>query len=124
MQTIIITATNQLWEAAQKAGTYTQSTVEETLSEAGFIHATNPDQTVDMLNRRYRNHDNIILLFVELAKVKSAVKFEASSGGKTPGLFPHIYGPLNIDAVYDTTIPVKDALGEFAEDVRLAELVA
>ena len=122
MRTIIVTSTNKLWAAAQECGSYTQSTAELTLDEVGYIHATSPDQTIAMLNRRFSDRDDVILLLVDLDKVEPEVKFEASSSGITPGLFPHIYGPLNLDAVYDSATPVKSSLNTFADNTMLAEL--
>lgn len=114
MKTIIITSTLDLWGKAQDAGEYMQSTIDSTLDEVGFIHATSPDQTIAMLNRHFTNRDDVLLLVVALDKVKSEVKFEASLSGKG-GLYPHIYGPLNTDAVIDTRVPIKDGSGRFAD---------
>ena len=90
MKTIVITSTNKLWKEAQATGKYTRSTIDSSLSEVGFIHATSPDQTVALLNRRFAEREDVLLLLVDLAKVQPQVKFEASLGG-TEGLFPHVY---------------------------------
>ena len=86
-----------------------------------YIHANTPEQIIPMLNRHYTDHDDILLLLVDLDKVVSEVKFEASSG-PTPGLFPHIYGPLNLDAVYDTLVPSKDDSGNYTDSDLLSSL--
>ncbi len=88
-----------------------------------YIHANTPEQIIPMLNRHYTDCEDILLLLVDLDKVSSEVKFEASSG-PTPGLFPHIYGPLNIDAVYETLAPTKDVLGNFMESNQLSILAS
>lgn len=124
MRTIVVTSTKELWSAAQREGLYSQSTVDSSLKEVGYIHATSPDQTISMLNRIYRDRDDIILLLIDLDKVRSEVKFEASSSGKTPGLFPHIYGHLNVDAVYDILLPEKDNSDSFVDNDRLAQLTS
>lgn len=69
------------------------------LDDVGFIHATSPNQTIDMLNRHFTDREDLLLLLVDVTKVSSEIKFEAPLSGRK-GLFPHIYGPLNIDAVY------------------------
>jgi len=112
MKTIVITSTPELWEEAQKTGEYTRSTIDSTLDEVGFIHATNPDQTIAMLNRHFTERDDILLLVVDISKVKPEVKFEAPLSG-SGGIYPHIYGPLNVDAVIDTYTPTKDSSGKF-----------
>lgn len=114
MRTIIITTTPSLWAAAQKTGNYTQSTLDKNITEVGFIHATNPDQTAAMLNRRFKQRNDLLLLLVNVDKIRSEVKFEPTLSG-TPGLFPHIYGPLNVDAVYKIVQPTKNKAGDYAE---------
>ncbi|MCA9324823.1 DUF952 domain-containing protein [Candidatus Saccharibacteria bacterium] len=121
MRTIIVTTTTDTWATAQKIGEYTQSTVDLRLEEVGFIHCTKPDQTVAMLNRRLKNRDDLLLLLVDVDKVVPEVKFEATQSG-TPGLFPHIYGPLNVDAVYGTILPTKDSSGNFVASTVLSNL--
>ena len=120
MQTIIITSTERFWQEAQRAGEYTQSTLDAKLDEVGFIHATSPHQTTAMLNRRFADRDDIILLLVNLDKVKPEVKFEEPLSS-TKGLFPHIYGPLNLDAVYRQIKPTKDSSGNFVDSDELQQ---
>jgi hypothetical protein len=43
-----------------------------------------------------------VLLCIDPSRLKAAIKYEAASSGgdrADAGLFPHIYGPLNLDAV-------------------------
>lgn len=114
MKTIIITSTPELWDKAQKTGEYRYSTISSSLEEVGFIHATSPDQTIAMLNRRFIDRDNILLLVADLDKIDSEVKFEAPLSG-SPGVYPHIYGPLNVDAIIDTYTPIKNSSGRFID---------
>jgi uncharacterized protein (DUF952 family) len=123
MRTIVVASTDQLWSDAQKNGKYTQSMVGVSTIDDEYIHANTPEQIIPMLNRHYTDYDDILVLLVDLDKVTSEVKFEASSG-LTPGLFPHIYGPLNIDAVYDTFAPSKDASGYFMDSNKLLTLAS
>jgi uncharacterized protein (DUF952 family) len=122
MQTIIVTTTEKLWREAQKVGKYTQSTINSKLDDIGFIHATNPDQIIAMLNRHFTDQNSIILLLIDIDKVKSEVRLEASLSGRV-GLFPHIYGPLNLDAVYGTVIPKKDTSNNFVASEELVKLI-
>ncbi|MCA9344837.1 DUF952 domain-containing protein [Candidatus Saccharibacteria bacterium] len=112
MKTIVVTSTDSLWNEAQKAKTYTQSTINSTLNDVGFIHATSPDQTIAMLNRHFSDRDDIVLLLVDVEKVRSEIRFEKSLSSRG-GIYPHIYGPLNTDAVYDTIRPTKEHDGDF-----------
>ena len=120
MKTIIITSTPELWAQAQKTGEYIQSTINSTLDEVGFIHATNPDQTIAMLNRHFTDRDDILLLVVDIDKVKPEVKFEAPLSG-SGGTYPHIYGAINTDAIVDTQVPTQDSSGKFIDDIKAPE---
>lgn len=117
MQTIVLISNELFWAESQKSGEYTQSTIESTLADIGFIHCTSPDQTVMIANRHFTKYENLILLLVDLDKVKSEIKFEESLSGKG-GVYPHIYGPLNIDAVYEV-IPLPKENGEFITPPQL-----
>lgn len=117
MKTIVITSTAELWNEAQKTGEYTHSTIDSTLEEVGFIHATSPDQTIAMLNRHFTDRNDILLLIIDLEKVKPEVKFEAPLSG-SKGTYPHIYGALNTDAVINTQVPKKDPSGQFVGDLE------
>lgn len=118
MKTIVIIARRPDWEQARRAGTYTHSTVESTLAEVGFLHCTFPDQTMDTVNRKYRKLDDLMLLLVDTSKVKAPIKYEAALSGRA-GTFPHIYGPLNIGAVYATVELTKDDQGRFTSPREL-----
>lgn len=113
MKTIVLITCQPVWEEAQAKGCYTQSTIDSTLEEVGFIHATFPDQTMEVLPR-FKDQDQVVLLLVDVDKVTAPIKYEAARSGR-PGTFPHIYGPLNTDAVYKTIVLDKDEAGGFIE---------
>jgi len=104
MQTIIVTSTKKLRQTAQKVGRYEHSTITQALEDVGFIHCTTPPQVMDVVPR-FIDVEDIILLLIDVEKVQPEVKYEAAKSGRT-GSFPHIYGPLNNNAVYKI-IPLK-----------------
>lgn len=118
MRTIVIITQDSIWQQAQKSGEYTQSTLDSTLEEVGFIHCSFPDQTIEIANRRFSDRDNLVLLLIDEDKVKAPVKHEAALSGRA-GTFPHIYGPLNIDAVYAVAAVEKDSKGAFVAPKEL-----
>lgn len=122
MKAIIITSTSALWEESQKRGVYSNSTIYKNIEDVGFIHATNPDQTIDMLNRHFMGRNDILLLVVDLAKVQPEVKFEAPLSG-SGGIYPHIYGKLNCDAIVETIVPDKNSDGKFEQSKKLLKLI-
>ena len=78
------------WETAQATGLYTGNT----LSSEGFIHCAKPDQLMHVLTKHFPVIVNHILLELDTEKVKPEIRWEGE-----PETFPHIYGPLNVDAV-------------------------
>ena len=87
----VITAIN--WQKAIEQGFYEA----ESLSEEGFIHSSKAEQVQGVLQRYYVGQTNLLLLHIDEAKLTSPLKFELAPSVNEE--FPHIYGPLNIDAV-------------------------
>ena len=85
------------WEAAVNAGTYRESTLGRTLEQEGFIHCSQRQQVAGVANAFYRDVDGLVLLVIDVDRVGAEVRYEAVGDGTEP--FPHIYGPLNVDAV-------------------------
>jgi uncharacterized protein (DUF952 family) len=91
-------ATRADWERARRSGEYTTSTVGRTLAEEGFIHASGPGQVTGVANRYYRGlRDELLLLVIDPERVLAEIRYEDVPGAAAP--YPHIYGPLNADAV-------------------------
>jgi uncharacterized protein (DUF952 family) len=86
------------WERALADGVYARSTVDKTLAEEGFIHASQASQVARTANTYYRDvPGDLVLLVIDPARVGAEVRYEDVPGAELP--FPHIYGPLNVDAV-------------------------
>ena len=81
------------WDAARARGAYDGSTVDRA---DGFIHLSAADQLAETAAKHYAGRDGLRLLEVDLAALGEALVWEPSRGG---ALFPHIYGPLPVDAV-------------------------
>ena len=86
------------WTAAAAAGEYTISTLGRTLAEEGFIHASRSDQWRGVKERFYAGvTDPLVLLVIDPQRLEVPVLTETVPG--TDETFPHIYGPINLDAV-------------------------
>lgn len=86
------------WEQALAHGEYTTSTVDKSLAEEGFIHASQASQVTGVANKYYRGvSSDLVLLVIDPDLVRAEVRYEDVPGAELP--FPHIYGPLNTDAV-------------------------
>lgn len=81
------------WQEAQAQGEYRPSS----LAQEGFIHCSTPEQVVATANRFYHERRGLVLLTIDPRRVRPEVRFEPADGS----LFPHVYGPLNLDAVVD-----------------------
>ena len=69
----------------------------------GFIHCTaEPEVLLEVANAFYRQvPGEMLVLVIDPARVQAQVRFEAAVHPRGPDdrLFPHIYGPLNRDAI-------------------------
>lgn len=87
------------WRDAAPAGVYRPRTLEA----EGFIHCSTPAQTVETANRWFRGVRGLTLLCIDEEKLVPECRYEAPAGGsddeRSSERFPHIYGPLNLDAV-------------------------
>ncbi|MDA0734517.1 MAG: DUF952 domain-containing protein [Chloroflexi bacterium] len=69
----------------------------ESLETEGFIHCSeNINQMLKVANRLYSGRTDLLALEVDSERLTSPIKREASRSGE---IYPHIYGPLNTDAV-------------------------
>ena len=85
------------WEQARRDGQYTMSTRGLTLAEQGYIHASTAEQVAQVANVYYRGVPDLLLLVIDPERVAPEIRYEAVPGQHEP--YPHIYGPLNTDAV-------------------------
>ena len=87
------------WDAARAGGAYEMSTRGVTLAQEGFIHASDEQQWQVVRSRFYGDVTGpLLLLEIDPDRLTSPLVHEpvAEAGGET---FPHIYGPLDLDAV-------------------------
>jgi uncharacterized protein (DUF952 family) len=88
------------WAEAQKRGDYRA----ESLTTEGFIHCSTLSQVLPVANN-YKGQSGLILLEIEPTLLSAKLKWEPPSGGMPPpgvpvgDRFPHVYGPINLDAV-------------------------
>jgi uncharacterized protein (DUF952 family) len=88
------------WEAALQNGDYRVSTRGRTLKEEGFIHASRRDQVQGVAEAFYTGTGPLLLLEIDPDRLTSPVREDEVAPGVT---FPHIYGPINLDAVISAT---------------------
>jgi uncharacterized protein (DUF952 family) len=106
--TVLFHITSQRdWERAMRAGIYTAAS----LDGDGFIHCSTATQHAAVANTAYRGRTGLVLLLVDSERLTAEVRFEqAAPGGEA---FPHVYGPLDLDAVFEATPYRPAADGRF-----------
>jgi len=106
-------ALTEEWQAAQRQGSYRRSTRGLSLEQVGFIHASRADQLAATYRRFYGDAGPVTLLTIDPQRLTAPLRYEtapqgsaeaggdeSSEGGeKDSELFPHIYGPLPLEAV-------------------------
>jgi uncharacterized protein (DUF952 family) len=87
------------WEQGAQAGEYTTSTRGKTLAEVGFLHASTATQIIPVAGFIHRDdpEESLVVLVIDTGKLTSPIRHDQVPGWIEP--FPHIYGPLNPDAV-------------------------
>lgn len=83
--------------------------IRESIESEGFIHASPKNQLTRVANKYYKNTVKPLILVVDASKVSVEVKWEPAAGS----LYPHIYGPLNTDAIIEAQTIALNENGEF-----------
>ena len=81
------------WRKALEMGTYSA----DTLEIEGFIHCCFGNQVKTVGLQFFKNEEDLVLVEIDVSKLSSEVKEENLGGGQE--LFPHVYGPINLEAV-------------------------
>jgi len=88
------------WEEAVRQGCYRPAS----LAAEGFIHCSTVGQATATANSFFRGRRDLVLLCIDESRSPSPVKYEPPTGGiphhpEAEPLFPHLYGPLHLEAV-------------------------
>ena len=106
-------------DEARRAGSYAPPSLEN----EGFIHCSTERQVVETANLFFNGQRDLVIIVIDESRLKAELKHEppASMGHeRTDGLFPHLYGPLNLDAVAAVHEFPCDAEGRFALPAALS----
>ena len=80
------------WEAAEAAGRFEGSADDR---RDGFIHFSDGQQVIGTAAKYFAGQSRLVLLTVDPGRLTD-LRWEKSRGD---ALFPHLYGPLELDAV-------------------------
>jgi glutathione S-transferase len=91
MRPVYLLVLRLLWEHDHEQPYRTDS-----LTAEGFIHCAFAEQVAAAANRFHADATDLLVVTIDPARLTSPLREELSSSGK---LFPHVYGPINRDAV-------------------------
>ena len=83
------------WKQAQAKGFYQHPSFEQ----EGFIHCSEDRQVAGVLERYFDGQTDLVKLVIDTDKLTSKFVFDWSPSMKDT--FPHVYGPINVDAVIE-----------------------
>ncbi len=83
------------WQKALVDGSYSAPSLES----EGFIHNSTEAQVAGVLERYYKNQTDLLLLHIEESKLTAPLKYELAPSVNE--LFPHVFGPINVEAVVE-----------------------
>ncbi len=95
MPTIYHVTTASEWNAAKASGLYETPS----LKEEGFIHCSQEHQVAGVLERYFTEKEGLVKLVIDTDKLTSKFVFDWSPSSQDT--FPHVYGPINTDAVVE-----------------------
>src|SRR3990172_9276939 len=89
--------THPEWQAARLAGEYRPPSLEA----GGFIHCSTAEQLRPVADAFFHGRDGLIVLWIDPTLLTAPLRWEEPVPADlfAGRLFPHIYGPLNLDAV-------------------------
>ena len=68
------------------------------LESEGFIHCSNREQVARSANKFYADELEMLVLAIDPARLSSELRDEEGRPGE---LFPHIYGPIDREAIIE-----------------------
>ena len=92
-QIIYKIAPEALWREAEKNGRFTGAAIDVA---DGFIHFSTTGQVRETAARHFAGQSDLLLIVIDGSRLGDALKYEVSRGG---ALFPHLYAPLDLEAV-------------------------
>lgn len=93
------------WLTAIAQGEY----LADSLESEGFIHCSRLEQVEKVANNFYAGLTGLVLLHIDTDRLIAELKWEAADGDE----FPHVYGPINLDAIMELEEFEPDGNGRF-----------
>jgi uncharacterized protein (DUF952 family) len=100
------------WIESTRSGSYAA----DSLESEGFIHCSTSAQVLPVAQQYYRGQTGLVLLVIDTRRLEVPVKWEQSvppPGVHESAAFPHVYGPIGLEAIAACLDFEPDARGEF-----------
>ena len=81
------------WQAAQEKGCYEAPS----MATEGFIHCSDEGQVAGVLERYFAGKQDLVKLVIDTNRLQHRLQYDLSPSVNEA--FPHVYGPINLDAV-------------------------
>jgi uncharacterized protein (DUF952 family) len=81
------------WKNVKQKGYYEHPS----LKDEGFIHCSQEQQVAGVLERYFAGKTDLVKLVIDTDKLTSKFVFDWSPS--TADTFPHVYGPINVEAI-------------------------
>ena len=92
-ESVYCITTVKKWNHSKTEGEH----VEDSLEAESFIHCSYAHQLLGVADRFFKGVDGLIILCIDPSLLKCSIVVEDLSG--LGEVYPHIYGPINTDAV-------------------------
>lgn len=83
------------WNRASENGVY----IAPSLAQENFIHCSKAEQIQGVLSRYFKGRQHLVQLTIDTDKLSAPWRFDLAPSVNEE--FPHVYGPINTDAVID-----------------------
>jgi uncharacterized protein (DUF952 family) len=105
---IYLLMSNQDFQRAQSSGVWDPPS----RATEGFIHASPKHQLMRVANKHYGQFDELQIVLLQSQRLQSEIRWEPASGD----LYPHVYGPINMNATVKSVSVKKGSDGAFTID--------
>ena len=119
MSVVFHIAARAAWEAALAAGIYRAGS----LDDEGFIHCSTGAQVGGTANTLFVGRADLVLLFIEVERLEATLRYEPAPD-RSGEAFPHIFGPINLAAVFEVVALPPGADGHFEVPLEVPALAA
>jgi uncharacterized protein (DUF952 family) len=102
---VVHALTETEWDRFRETGEHRP----DSLDEEGFVHCPKPGQMVVVADTVHADDAPMRLLVIDESRLDASVQYGTNDDGASP--FPHVYGPLTLDAVVEAFPFDRDETG-------------